>query len=101
MKKNITLKHKIALILSSLSILLTSINSYADTDNIIAPNAVAIEANTGELLFGKNENDKIYPASTTKVWTAYLTLKYCTNIDNTIEIKKDLSWIEPSSMFLK
>ncbi|MDO7204146.1 hypothetical protein Q5M85_08320 [Paraclostridium bifermentans] len=31
---------------------------------------------SGKVLYEKNSNANLYPASTTKMWTAYLTLKY-------------------------
>ena len=102
MKHNISIKHKIIMILTLVLLIFNSvIPAYASVDTLIASNAVAIEANTGDILFSKNHNEKMYPASTTKVWTAYLTIKYSTNLDNIVEIKNDLSWVEPSSMFLK
>lgn len=77
--------------------------SFAAEDELAltATNAIAIESKTGNVLFGKNEYQKVYPASTTKVWTAYLTIKQVENLDEIIEVKNDVSWVEPSSMFLK
>ena len=69
--------------------------------DIIATNAIAIESKTGQVLFDKNAYNKIYPASTTKVWTAYLVIKQVQNLDEIVEVKNDVSWVEPTSMFLK
>ena len=41
-----------------------------------AQSAVVINADTGEILFAKNENDKKYPASCTKIMTALLAVRY-------------------------
>ena len=102
MRKSINIKKIATTFLILFSILLNSATSFAyNIDDIIASNAVAVEADTGKLLFGKNHNEKLYPASTTKAWTAYLVIKYTKNLDEFIEIKSDLSWVEPSSMFLK
>lgn len=77
--------------------------SFASEEDLVltATNAIAIEYKTGDVLFGKNEQQKIYPASTTKVWTAYLTIRETSNLDEIIEVKNDVSWVEPSSMYLK
>ena len=39
--------------------------------------AILIEMNSGEILFAKNEDEKRYPASITKVMTALLTIENC------------------------
>jgi len=52
--------------------------SFADTGKepiIEAKAAVLIDASTGEVLFDKNMNQKMYPASTTKIMTALLVLE--------------------------
>ena len=81
----------------------TAFAETTETDDIelIAPNAVAIESKTGQILFGKNADEKMYPASTTKVLTAYLTVKNIKDLNQVVEVKEDLSWVEPSSMFLQ
>ena len=42
---------------------------------IEAPDAVLIDADTGLVLYEKNANEKVYPASTTKIVTAILALE--------------------------
>lgn len=42
---------------------------------ITSGSAVLIDADTGQVLFGKNENNIMYPASTTKVLTALIILE--------------------------
>lgn len=66
---------------------------FVSTSNLIAstldPNElycfsdIAIDLDTGNLLYGKNETEKIYPASTTKILTAILTIE---NMDLTTKI---------------
>lgn len=59
-------------------------DSLHETDEIPAPpsltleakGAVLLDADTGELLFTQNADEILYPASTTKIMTAYLTMKY-------------------------
>lgn len=43
--------------------------------NIQAKAAVLIDAETGTMLYGKNEHNELYPASLTKIMTALLTLE--------------------------
>ena len=40
------------------------------------PGAVVFNMDTQEVIFSQHANDKVYPASTTKIMTAYLALKY-------------------------
>jgi len=44
---------------------------------VSAEGAVMIESNTGKILYGKNENEKLYPASTTKIITAIIAIENC------------------------
>lgn len=46
-----------------------------DEDMLIANSAILIEANTGEVLFEKNADEIMYPASTTKLMTGYIALQ--------------------------
>lgn len=39
--------------------------------------AVLIDSKTGTILYGKNENEKLYPASTTKIITAIIAIENC------------------------
>lgn len=68
--------------------------------DLTAKYAVLMDYETGEVLYGKNRNEKLYPASTTKVWTAHVVLKHVPDLSQVIEIK-DLPPIEGSSMYLR
>lgn len=78
------------------------ISAFADSKDvsISSPNSVVLDYETGKVLYEKNGNKKIYPASTTKIWTAYLVIKNATNLDDPIEIDKNLS-VDGSSMYLQ
>ena len=78
------------------------ISVFADSKDvsISSPNSVVLDYETGKVLYEKNGNKKIYPASTTKIWTAYLVVKNVENLNEPIEVDKDLS-IGGSSMYLK
>lgn len=55
------------------------INNYTDSSkvlNIDARGAILIDANTGVTIYEKNSHEKLYPASITKIMTAYLACKY-------------------------
>ncbi len=45
-----------------------------EADQLIATSAILIEANSGEVVFEKNADQQMYPASTTKIMTAMLGL---------------------------
>ena len=42
---------------------------------IQAKAALLVDANTGRMVYGKNEHEELYPASLTKIMTALLTLE--------------------------
>lgn len=49
--------------------------------NIYSPSAILIESSTGKIIYEKNAYEKMYPASTTKIMTAILTLENCSLTD--------------------
>lgn len=55
------------------------INAYvlADEPMIYSPSAILIDGKTGEVLYEKNANQLMFPASTTKVLTAIIALENC------------------------
>ncbi len=58
-------------------LLLGNISVFANTPQIDSGAAILIESSTGRILFEKNAYKKMYPASTTKIMTAILTLEKC------------------------
>lgn len=59
---------------------------YATEDlDISAGAAILIDSSTEKILYSKNENEKMYPASTTKIMTAILTIENC-NLDDTVTV---------------
>lgn len=77
-----------------------SISFANSTPQISGQYAILMDYETGKVLYEKNSSQKLYPASTTKMWTAYIVLKYTSDINEVIQIK-DLPAIEGSSMYLK
>ncbi|MGL5693275.1 MAG: D-alanyl-D-alanine carboxypeptidase family protein, partial [Peptostreptococcaceae bacterium] len=76
--------------------------SYAEGDepSIPAEAAVLMDYETGEVLYNKNGDKPLYPASTTKIWTAYLVLKHKPDLKQVIKIDKDPN-VDGSSMYLE
>lgn len=52
--------------------------------SVSAPACILMDLNSGKILYSKNANDKMYPASTTKVMTAILTLEKCKLTDTAV-----------------
>jgi len=50
-------------------------------ENIPCKSAIAFNINTSEILYSKNMHKKIYPASTTKLMTALITIRYASMKD--------------------
>lgn len=70
--------------------LLLSLNisvSYSVTEKpkILAEAAILIDSSTEKILYSKNETEILYPASTTKVLSAILTIENC-NLDDIVTV---------------
>lgn len=61
---------------------------WPDDIEINSPCAIAMEVNTGTILFEKNAHEKHYPASITKILTTYLTLENC-DLDEVVTFSED------------
>ncbi len=71
--------YKKILILLPLLILSISVHSYvlAEELNLYSPSAILIDSHSGDILYEKNANMMMYPASTTKVLTAIIAIESC------------------------
>ena len=49
----------------------------ASSPSTYSPACILMDQNSGKILYSKNANTKMYPASTTKIMTAILTLENC------------------------
>lgn len=77
---------KLFIILIGFIFLCLNTVSYAlDNESLYAESAIIIESNTGKILFEKNSKSKMYPASTTKIMTAILTIENC-NLDEVVTV---------------
>ena len=57
--------------------------SFGATEEVstYSPTCLLMEASTGKVIYDKNGYEKAYPASTTKIMTAILTLEHCNLTD--------------------
>ena len=99
---------KLLSILLCAAILLVSVpagTSYAAVSwpsgvTIEAEGGILIDANSGTVLYGKNIHETYFPASITKILTAYVILKYC-DLDETVTFTHSaVNTLEPGSSIL-
>jgi D-alanyl-D-alanine carboxypeptidase (penicillin-binding protein 5/6) len=62
--------------------------------------AILIDLNTGKALYKKNINEKLAPASTTKILTAIVVLEKC-DLNKVVTVSKRAASQEPSKIYLK
>jgi D-alanyl-D-alanine carboxypeptidase (penicillin-binding protein 5/6) len=71
---------------------------------ISAKQAILVNGTTGEVLFEKKADEKAYPASTTKIITALVTLetlkRWNADIDQKVRIPESAADVEGSSIYL-
>lgn len=60
-------------------------SAMSDEPNISAEAAILIDSSSEKIIYSKNESQKMYPASTTKILTAILTLEHC-NLDDVVTV---------------
>ena len=71
---------KIFIVLILLIMILSNFSfvfSVSEEPKLLSEAAILIDSKTGKILYDKNSNKKMYPASTTKIVTAILTLEHC------------------------
>lgn len=59
-------------------------------ENLNSPNAILIDADSGEVLAEHNSKEQIYPASMTKIMTAILTIENCKDLSGTVTFTNEL-----------
>lgn len=71
---------------------------------VTAKSAILLEANTGAVLYAKNIHEKLYPASTTKILTAYIA-RQKSALDEVVEYSatavNSINWREDSNIGIK
>lgn len=73
---------------------------YAEVVEVSASAAILIDADSGKVLYAKNENARRSMASTTKIMTALLAVE-SEQRDQVVEITQEMVQVEGSSMYLK
>ncbi len=99
----------VALIICPTAKALADDETVTNSDDVIAgvvanPQAAAsvlIEAHTGEIIFGVNEDSALPPASTTKILTALLALDMQADLDKPRLISAEAAAVEESSLYLR
>lgn len=90
----------ISLIVSILIMLAAAPASAESLPTTSAKAAVVIDQSSGRVLYSQNADWELPMASTTKIMTAYVALKYGT-LSDTIEVSEAASHVEGSSMYLE
>lgn len=77
-------------------------NSEVSNLNLYSDAAILMDAKTGLVLYSKNSDKKVYPASTTKILTAIIAIEKCNLNDMVTVTKSAISTIPPgySSAYL-
>lgn len=81
------IKKKIVWLLMLVIISLQTI-SFADEVSIKSKAAILVEVSTGRIIYEKNSTEKMWPASTTKIMTALLTIEKC-NLDDIVTVSEN------------
>lgn len=88
--------HQITSFSQNLAVTGTDNISNASVDDSLSEAACLFSLSDGKVLFAKNIYEQLYPASTTKILTAYLVLKYC-DLDDTLTISNNALNLEYGS----
>lgn len=102
--KNIAFLLAFALIFSAFSIFSIAKESEKSIENGLGISAKAsclIDAQSGRVLYGKNENTRLPMASTTKIMTAIVALESGFPLDTLVRVPKEAVGIEGSSIYLE
>lgn len=82
-----------------------SAETSAVAGDVSARQAILVDGNSGNVLFEKNADERAYPASTTKIMTALITIetleKYGSPIAQIIKVPPEAEGVEGSSLYLK
>ena len=82
-----------------------SISASVEAPSVSAEGAVLINSDSGRILYEKNPDEKLYPASTTKIMTALVALEMLEElglgIDSKVIVPVEAAGIEGSSLYLK
>ena len=87
---------------SILLIIMMSIlpSAYAEEPQVVGETAVLMDAETGQVLYEKNADQKMYPASTTKMLTAIIAVEVG-KLDEEVAVSDNADGTEGSSIWLR
>lgn len=101
MTKKIKVIILICSILISTFLFCAKSNVYAESISSPARAMVVLEGNTNTVLYGKNEDQRLAMASTTKIVTAILAIENCKDLDEKFLVSEKAIGIEGTSIYLK
>ncbi|MCH5351213.1 MAG: D-alanyl-D-alanine carboxypeptidase [Clostridiales bacterium] len=80
----------------------SSVSIAENTETVSSAIAMAlVDGDTGEVVYQKNGDKRMYPASTTKICTAITVLEHWTNLDLPVAIPDEAVGVEGSSIYLQ
>jgi serine-type D-Ala-D-Ala carboxypeptidase (penicillin-binding protein 5/6) len=79
----------------------SSLWSFSPDDEITAKAALLMDAATGRILFQKDADLRLPPASTTKVMTAILALESGRKLNESLTVSKDATRVPPTKLYLR
>lgn len=94
------MKRWLAVLLCAAMLLPGASFAEAKTEDVPAQAAYLVEANSGRVLYAKNENARLPMASTTKIMTALLAVE-SGRLRETVTVPAEAAGTEGSSMYLK
>ncbi|MDP9130128.1 MAG: serine hydrolase, partial [Candidatus Binatota bacterium] len=80
---------------------ITPLWSFSPEDDLTAKSALLMDAATGRILFQKEPDLRLPPASTTKVMTAILALESGRKLSESLTVSKDATRVPPSKLYLR
>ena len=105
MKKTFILAFIFVLTLCLFPLKTNAISNSEVSLNINSPSAILMEYSTGKILYSKNEREKMYPASMTKMMSMYLLLdcikKQTHSFDDMVTVSSFAASMGGSQIFLK
>jgi D-alanyl-D-alanine carboxypeptidase (penicillin-binding protein 5/6) len=75
--------------------------SFSPDEDLTARSALLIDANTGDVLYQKEPDLRLPPASTTKVLTAILTLESGRGLRQSLTVSKNATRVPASKLYLR
>lgn len=92
---------KATAVFAVITILLTTLapNAFAVRDDISSHSTIVMCADTGDVLYEDNADERMLIASLTKIMTAILVIENC-DLDELVIINPDWCYVEGSSMYL-